>query len=79
MTLRVIASMNGIVGVDAAMRALKVGASVVDAVEAGIRCVEANPDDQDTRPDPRSTTEAGQESHEDQARQEEEAAPKTDA
>lgn len=39
----IIASANGAVGIDAAMRALKNGGSAVDAVEAGIRLVEADP------------------------------------
>lgn len=39
----IIASANGAVGMDAAMRALKNGGSAVDAVEAGIRLVEADP------------------------------------
>jgi beta-aspartyl-peptidase (threonine type) len=41
----VVASKNGIVGIDEAMRVLKAGGAAVDAVEAGIRLVEANPDD----------------------------------
>lgn len=41
----VIASANGIVGIKESMRMLKAGGSVVDAVEAGIRLVEANPAD----------------------------------
>jgi beta-aspartyl-peptidase (threonine type) len=41
----VIASANGQVGITEAMRALKTGGSAVDAVEAGIRPVESNPDD----------------------------------
>lgn len=41
----VIASKNGIVGIQEAMRVLKAGGSAVDAVEAGVRLVEANPDD----------------------------------
>ena len=41
----VIASRNGDVGIEAAMRVLKRGGSAMDAVEAGIRLVEANPDD----------------------------------
>jgi beta-aspartyl-peptidase (threonine type) len=41
----VVASKNGIVGIDAAVRVLKAGGSAVDAVEAGVRLVEANPDD----------------------------------
>ncbi|MBN1876534.1 MAG: N(4)-(beta-N-acetylglucosaminyl)-L-asparaginase [Anaerolineae bacterium] len=41
----IIASQNGYVGIEAAMDILKQGGSAVDAVEAGIRCVEANADD----------------------------------
>ncbi len=41
----VVASTNGNVGIDEAMRVLRAGGSAVDAVEAGIRLVEANPDD----------------------------------
>ncbi|NLE45603.1 MAG: N(4)-(beta-N-acetylglucosaminyl)-L-asparaginase [Chloroflexi bacterium] len=41
----VVASTNGIVGIDAAMRVLKAGGTAVDAVETGIRLVEANGDD----------------------------------
>lgn len=41
----VIASKNGVVGIREAMEALKAGGSAVDAVEAGIRLVEANPQD----------------------------------
>ena len=41
----VVASANGIVGIKESMRVLKAGGSAVDAVEAGIRLVEANPDD----------------------------------
>lgn len=41
----VVASSNGIVGITEAMRILKAGGSAVAAVEAGIRLVEANPDD----------------------------------
>lgn len=41
----VVASKNGIVGIKESMRLLKDGGSAVDAVEAGIRPVEANPDD----------------------------------
>jgi beta-aspartyl-peptidase (threonine type) len=41
----VIASTNGMVGIKESMRILKAGGSAVDAVEAGIRLVEANPDD----------------------------------
>ncbi len=39
----IIASANGAVGMDAAMQALKAGGSALDAVEAGIRLVEAMP------------------------------------
>ncbi len=39
----IIASANGAVGMAAAMRALKNGGSALDAVEAGIRLVEADP------------------------------------
>ena len=41
----VVASRNGIVGIVEAMRVLSAGGSALDAVEAGIRLVEANPDD----------------------------------
>ena len=41
----IIASHNGDVGIDAAMQILKNGGSAMDAVEAGFRLVEANPDD----------------------------------
>lgn len=41
----VIASRNGGVGIEAAMRVLRRGGSAMDAVEAGIRLVEANPED----------------------------------
>lgn len=41
----VIASTNGQVGIQESMRILKSGGSAVDAVEAGIRLVEANPND----------------------------------
>ncbi len=41
----VIASANGVVGIEESMRILKSGGSAIDAVEAGIRLVEANPDD----------------------------------
>jgi beta-aspartyl-peptidase (threonine type) len=41
----VVASTNGAVGIEAAMRVLMDGGSAVDAVEAGIRLVETNPDD----------------------------------
>ncbi len=41
----VIASANGRVGIADAMRVLRAGGSAVDAVEAGIRPVESNPED----------------------------------
>ena len=41
----VVTSPNGIVGIENAMHVLKQGGSAVDAVEAGIRLVEANADD----------------------------------
>lgn len=41
----VIASTNGAVGIEEAVYVLKQGGSAVDAVEAGIRLVEANPED----------------------------------
>jgi beta-aspartyl-peptidase (threonine type) len=41
----VIASTNGSVGIKESVRILKAGGSAIDAVEAGIRLVEANPDD----------------------------------
>jgi beta-aspartyl-peptidase (threonine type) len=41
----VVASKNGVVGIKEAMGVLEAGGSAVDAVEAGIRLVEANPDD----------------------------------
>lgn len=41
----VVATTNGIVGIKESMRVLQAGGSAVDAVEAGIRLVEANPDD----------------------------------
>ena len=41
----VIASSNGDIGIKAAINILNSGGSAVDAVEAGIRLVEANPDD----------------------------------
>ncbi|MDX1417783.1 MAG: N(4)-(beta-N-acetylglucosaminyl)-L-asparaginase [Candidatus Promineifilaceae bacterium] len=41
----VIASKNGAVGIETAVDVLKNGGSALDAVEAGIRLVEANPDD----------------------------------
>jgi len=42
----VVASANGQVGIKEAMRVLKEGGSAVEAVEAGARLVESNPDDQ---------------------------------
>jgi beta-aspartyl-peptidase (threonine type) len=41
----VLASTNGSVGIQESWRVLQAGGSAVDAVEAGIRLVEANPDD----------------------------------
>ena len=41
----VVASSNGSVGIKESMLVLKNGGSAIDAVEAGIRLVEANPDD----------------------------------
>ncbi len=41
----VVASTNGIVGIRESMRLLRAGGSAVDAVEAGIRLVESNPED----------------------------------
>ena len=41
----IIASSNGKVGIKQAMQVLKSGGGAMDAVEAGIRLVEANPDD----------------------------------
>lgn len=41
----VVASANGRVGIGASMEVLKAGGSAVDAVEAGIRLVEDNPED----------------------------------
>ena len=41
----IIASHNGAIGMDAAMNVLKSGGSALDAVETGIRLVEANPED----------------------------------
>ena len=41
----VVASANGRVGIEDAVRVLKNGGSALDAVEAGIRPVESNPDD----------------------------------
>lgn len=44
-SLIVVASSNGRVGIGEAMRVLKAGGSALDAVEAGTRLVEDNPDD----------------------------------
>jgi len=41
----VIASTNGLVGIEESIGILKAGGSAIDAVEAGIRLVEANPED----------------------------------
>jgi beta-aspartyl-peptidase (threonine type) len=41
----IVSSSNGIVGIREAMRVLRDGGSAIDAVETGIRRVEANPDD----------------------------------
>lgn len=41
----VVASSNGRVGISAAMEVLRNGGSAIDAVEAGIRLVESNPED----------------------------------
>ena len=41
----IIASSNGAIGIDQAMKALKNGGSALDAIEIGIRRVEANPDE----------------------------------
>jgi beta-aspartyl-peptidase (threonine type) len=41
----VVASKNGMVGIKESMEVLKAGGSAIDAVETGIRQVEANPDD----------------------------------
>lgn len=41
----VVASANGRVGIDGAIHLLRAGGSAVDAVEAGIKLVEANPED----------------------------------
>jgi len=41
----VIASVNGVVGIEAAVEILRSGGSAIDAVLAGTRLVEANPDD----------------------------------
>ena len=43
--MMIIASSNGAVGMEAAMQILKHGGSALDAVEAGIRQVEANPEE----------------------------------
>ena len=45
MTGIVIASANGMVGIEAAIDVLRAGGSAMDAVVAGTRLVEANPDD----------------------------------
>ena len=45
MSMIIIASTNGIIGIQESMRVLKSGGSALDAVEAGIRLVEANPKD----------------------------------
>lgn len=42
----VVASANGQVGIGEAMRVLRAGGSALDAVEAGVRLVEGNPEDQ---------------------------------
>jgi beta-aspartyl-peptidase (threonine type) len=44
-TMIVVASTNGTVGIEESMRILKAGGSALDAVEAGIRLVEDNPED----------------------------------
>lgn len=41
----IVSSSNGIVGINEAMAVLKHGGSAIDAVETGIRLVEANPED----------------------------------
>ena len=41
----VIASHNGAIGIQESMYVLQQGGTAVDAVEAGIRLVEANPDE----------------------------------
>ena len=41
----IIASSNGAIGIDRAMRTLKNGGNALDAVEIGIRAVEANPEE----------------------------------
>jgi len=41
----VVTSDNGIVGIEESVRVLKAGGTAIDAVEAGIRLVEDNPDD----------------------------------
>ncbi|MDQ4100476.1 MAG: isoaspartyl peptidase/L-asparaginase, partial [Chloroflexota bacterium] len=45
MTGIVVASSNGLVGIEAAVEVLRQGGSALDAVIAGTRLVEANPDD----------------------------------
>jgi beta-aspartyl-peptidase (threonine type) len=45
MTGIVIASSNGLVGIEAAIEVLRAGGSAIDAVVAGTRIVEANPED----------------------------------
>jgi beta-aspartyl-peptidase (threonine type) len=45
MTGIVVASANGIVGIEASIEVLRAGGSALDAVIAGVRLVEANPDD----------------------------------
>jgi beta-aspartyl-peptidase (threonine type) len=44
-TVIVVTSDNGAVGIEEAVRVLRVGGTAVDAAEVGIRLVEANPDD----------------------------------
>ena len=39
----IVASSNGAIGIDRALQTLKAGGSALDAVEVGIRAVEANP------------------------------------
>ena len=41
----VVASNNGRIGIQESVRVLKEGGSALDAVEAGVRLVEANPKD----------------------------------
>ena len=45
MTGIVVASSNGNVGIEASIDVLRAGGSALDAVIAGVRLVEANPDD----------------------------------